>query len=53
MVLSVIVIVSIETVSEGPQSAMENITQTLKYRESLVKYAKSKGLIWADQKQLL
>ncbi len=50
MVPSVIVMVSIKTVSEEPQPAMEKITQTMKYRESLVKYAQSKGVSQASRK---
>ncbi len=50
MVRSVIVIAPNKTVSEEPQPAMEKITQSMKYRESLVKYAQSKGVSQASRK---
>ena len=50
MVRSVIVIAPNKTVSDEPQPAMEKITQSMKYRESLVKYAQSKGVSQASRK---
>jgi hypothetical protein len=50
VVLSIIVIAPNKTVREEPQPAMEKITQNMRYRESLVKYAKSKGVSIASRK---
>jgi len=50
VIVSVIVIASTKTVSEEPKPAKEKITQSMKYRESLVKYAKSKGVSQASRK---
>lgn len=50
MVPSVIVIAPNKTVSEETRPAMEKITQSMKYRESLVKHAQSKEVSQAGRK---